>query len=56
MPSKVTTARPNNAKYGGIENGISFKTVSKSCVIAWNPPAVLDKDPSMLYILFNSAS
>ena len=56
MPSSVTTARPNNAKYGGMENGISFNTVNKSCVMAWNPPAVLDNEPSMLYMRFNSAS
>ena len=57
MPSSVTTARPSSAKYGGMENGMSFSTVSKSCVIAWNPPAVDWIDPSsMLYIFFSSAS
>ena len=40
MPSSVTTARPSSAKYGGMENGMSFSTVSRSCVIAWKPPAV----------------
>ena len=40
-----------------MENGISLRTVSKSCVIAWNPPAVLCNVPSsMLYSFFSSAS
>ena len=57
MPSSVTTARPRSAKYGGMENGMSLRTVSKSWVIAWNPPAVLLSVPSsMLYSFLSSAS
>ena len=57
MPSRVTTARPSRAKYGGMLNGMSLSTVRRSWVIAWNPPAVDASVPSsMLYMRFSSAS
>mmetsp|Transcript_1700 Transcript_1700/g.2721 ORF Transcript_1700/g.2721 Transcript_1700/m.2721 type:complete len:306 (-) Transcript_1700:1748-2665(-) len=46
-PSSVTMARASSAKYGGMEKGMSLSTVSASLVMAWKPPAVPLRLPSM---------
>ena len=47
---------PSSAKYGGMEKGISFSTVSASWVICWKPPAEPLIVPSIPYVFRNSAS
>jgi hypothetical protein len=49
-------ARPRMAKYAGMLKGMSFSTVSASCVMAWKPPTAPTAESSILYVFLSASS